>query len=236
MRLSNNKVSVLLALTAIALAACGQPNPTQDDVIIPDVVAEDTFVQTQDVSVETSVDSGIEVDSSTDSSDAAIQNQEDVSGEDASVIQRDSEVQDASSIYVVATYSRSERVLRIISGDSISNTITLGLPVPCAREVPVTESANCKVYRFFADVEEYRRSRADSGLANITMMVNITTRIVIPKSRITSSSLELAPPHHFIGTIEFPVDLSGIDAGSYSLNIESASMNHRIQIANVQIM
>lgn len=109
MRLSNNKMSVLLALTAIALTACGQPNPTQDDVIIPDVVVEDTFVQTQDASVETSVDSGIEVDSSTDSSDAAIQNQEDVSGEDASVIQRDSEVQDASSIYVVATYSRSER-------------------------------------------------------------------------------------------------------------------------------
>lgn len=84
-------MSVLLALTVVA-AACGQPNPTQDDVIIPDVVAEDTFVQAQDTSMETSADSGVEVDSSTDSSDAAIQNQEDVSGEDASVIQRDSEV------------------------------------------------------------------------------------------------------------------------------------------------
>lgn len=236
MRLSNNRMSVLLALTVVA-AACGQPNPTQDDVIIPDVVAEDTFVQAQDASAETSVDSGVEVDSSTDSSDAAIQNQEDVSGEDASVIQRDSEVQDASREYVSATYSRSERVLRIISRDSIFNTQALNPLEPCnVREVPVNESANCKVYRFFTDVEEYRRTSADSGLANITMMVNRTTRIVIPKSRITSSSLGLAPPHHFIGRIEFPVDLSGIDAGSYSLNIESASMNHRIQIANVQIM
>lgn len=198
MRITNNRMSILLALTIVA-AACGQPNPTEDDVTIPDVVAEDTFVQEQDSSTETSVDSGVQVDSS----DAATQTQEDVSGEDVSIPQRDAQLQDASREYVVAVYSRADRTLRITARDSIFNTVTLGLPELCNREVPINESANCKVYRFFADVEEYRRSSADSGLANITMMVNRTTRIVIPKSRITSSSLELAPPHHFIGTVEF---------------------------------